>query len=115
MPVIVLSLESENNNWYFPSDGEPAAKLDIEAKYSDSSCTFDIIAAYYNENNALIGYTSYSRSTSGAYIETMEQPIADIPADCAYVKAFVWTSISTPIPLSNADTVLLDRLHIRNW
>ena len=109
LPVVTVSLCNDKNDWYFPTGSELAAELDIEAKYADSACTFDVIAAFYTEDNALIGCSSVNMGISGDYKETKSTKIENVPENCAKVKAFVWTSITTAIPLSKTDLAEFDK------
>jgi len=109
LPVVDITLENDKNDWYFPTGSELEAQLDIEAKYADSDYTFDIIAAFYTEDDKLIGGSTVTTGISGDYKEQKNQKIENVPQSCAKVKAFVWTSISEAIPLSGADTAEFDK------
>lgn len=105
MPIVTLELINEKNNWYFTSDSEITANLEIENKYADKNCSFDIIAAYYDANGKLIGFKAYERNIESSDVySAMKQPLPSVPENAAAVRAYVWASLCEMIPVSNTET-----------
>ena len=108
--VYSLTLRDENESHVIEADEIIKATAEITNKHGNDG-KFQILAAFYNENNKMIGCEKIADGTFDFYDikkEVSGFSVAKVPAGAETIKAFMWNDTKTMIPLSKEQVKATD-------
>ena len=106
--VNTMKLTNDKNDWYFSSDQDMKALLEIENKYADETYSFELYIAGYDKDNNLVSAKKYPKTLGSNDLKIkLEQTVEDMPENTETVKVFAWRE--QIIPLAPSDSAILDK------
>lgn len=86
------------------SAGEVRTKAYIKNNFNIEDKTYTMVLAYYDESMNLVSVRS-SNTKDILFDETEDTFSSDIPSGVKQIKAFLWQSLSQPVPLAESKKV----------